>query len=787
VRAIDRKLWRDLWHVRSQALAIVLVIGAGVAAFVLFLSAYASLQLTQQRYYDQFRFADVFASLVRAPLSLADDLRAVPGVAALDARVVADVTLDVPSRAEPVSGRLISRPDGGRPNTNDVFLASGRDLDPSSDDEILASEAFAHANNLVPGSTLVAVINGRRRVLHVVGLALSPEYVYSIRPGELVADDARFGVLWMNRKALATAFDMEGGFDDVAIRLAPGADERDVIERVDRLLEPYGGFGAIQRSQQLSHFFLQSEIDSLRTMGGILPAIFLAVAAFLMNVVLTRLVAVEREQIAAMKALGYRNSEIGLHYVKWALIVSTVGSATGIVAGALLGYGLTRLYTDFFHFPILEYRLPPAVVASGMAVAAGAAVVGALGAVRRVVTLPPAEAMRPEPPARYRVSWIERAGARRWLSPPARMVLRQLQRRPGRAVMSTVAISFGGALLVVGLFTLDAVDWVIDVQFNDAQRYDAMVTFRQPVSASAAYDVRGLRGVIDAEGFRSVPARFTVGPRLRYVAITGLQASSQLNRIIDSSLEVVRLPPDGLVLSKKLAELLGVRPGDRIEVHVLEGARPVRMVPVVRLVDEYMGTNAYMEIGALHRLMREGNTLSGAFLQVDADAENALYTELKATPAVAGVALTRATLENFQQTLAETVGISRTTTVIFAAIIAFGVVYNTARVALSERGRELATLRVIGLTRNEIASILFGEWIVVTLVALPLGMVIGYLLAAATVSAFNTDVYRLPLIIGPRTYATSAITVIAAAAFSAAVVRLRLNRLDLIAVLKTRE
>jgi len=785
--AINRKLLRDLWRTRSQALAIALVIGAGVAMFVLMLSTFDSLGLTEQRYYERYRFGEVFASLKRAPLALGDAIARIPGVAAMQTRVVVDVTLDVGGQPAPVSGRLISIPDEGRPVLNDLFLRSGRWIDAFRDDEVLVSETFARANHLDAGDSVAAVINGRRRGLRIVGLALSPEYVYAVRPGELVADDARFGVLWMGRKALATAYQMDGGFNDVSLALEHGASTREVIARLDRLLEPYGGLGAIPRAQQLSHFFLQSEIDSLRGMGQIVPVIFLAVAAFLLNVVLTRLVAVQREQIAALKALGYSNAEVSWHFVKWGLAVGAGGGAAGIAAGTVMGRNMTAIYTEFFHFPVLEYHLPAAVVVEGMAVALVSAVIGALGAVHRVVTLPPAEAMRPEPPARYGVSGIERAGLRRWLSQPARMVLRNLLRHPVRAAMSTIGIAFGGAMLIVGTFTIDSMDQVMDVQFNVAQVYDAIVTFVEPVSARAGDEVRHLPGVLDAEGFRAVPARLRAGHRERPVSILGLPSPSALNRVVDATHGVVRLPPDGLVLGTKLAELLGVTAGDLVTVEVLEGERPVRNVVVSRLVDEYMGTNAYMDIGAVHRLMQEGGSLSGAYLAVDSGAEPALYRQLKNTPAVAGVGFRRAAIDSFRNTLAESVSITRTVTILFAAIIAFGVVYNTARIALSERAAELATLRVIGFTRAEIAYILLGELAVVTLAALPLSMAIGYGLAAMTVTAFNTDVYRLPLTVTTHTYAVSLMTMVVTASVSALIVRRRLDRLDLIAVLKTRE
>ena len=785
--ALNHKLVRDLWRIRSQVAAIALVVAAGVSMYVLMLSAYASLGLTQATYYERQRFAHVFASLIRAPRSLVAEIAAIPGVRALEARIVVNVTLDLENRDEPASGRLISWPEDGRPAVNDVFLVSGRFPAAGRDDEVLASETFAEANELNPGDTLAALINGRRRELRIVGLALSPEYIYTIRPGELVADDERFGVLWMNQRALGAAFQMEGAFNDVALLLSPDASEEAVTARLDDLIEPYGGLGAIPRAQQLSHFFLQGELDQLDGMGRIVPIVFLSVAAFLINVVLTRLVAVEREQVAALKALGYTNREVGLHYLKWGLVVASAGAVIGIAVGGWLGQGMTALYADFFHFPILEYRLPPLVMAQGVAVAFAAAIVGTITAVRRVAALAPAEAMRPESPARYHETWLERAGLRRVLSTPGRMVLRNMTRRPGRAALSTLAIAVGGSLLVVGLFTLDSIEVMLEAQFYRAQRYDALVTFVLPLSASASTDVARLPGVVRAEGFRGVPARLRSGPRDRYISVLGVDRDGSLLQVIDGLDAVVALPPDGLVMSRRLGDVLSVGVGDEVDLEILEGTRPWKRAVVSRLIDDYMGLNVYMTRDAVHRLMGESRVLSGAFLRVDTANAAALYRNLRATPAVAGVAIKAIMLQNFRDTLAKSIGWSRTIMIVFASIIAFGVVYNTARVALSERARELATLRVLGLTRAEIARILFGEWMIVVALAQPVGMVIGTALASLVVRGFETDVYRFPLIIAPGTYLRAMATVVVAATLSALVVRRRLDHLDLIAVLKTRE
>lgn len=781
------KLGRELWGIRGQAAAIAAVIGAGIALFVLMISTYQSLDLTERTYYRRYRFAEVFASLHRAPLALERRIAAIPGVERVETRVVRDVLLDLPGVVEPAEGRLISIPAERRPALNDLFLRSGRWVEPGRRDEILLSQAFASAHHLVPGDTLAALVNGRRRELRIVGIALSPEYVYSIRAGELLPDDRRFAVIWMERRGLAAAFDMEGAFDDVALSLAPGASEPEVISRLDRLLEPYGGLGAIPRRLQVSHWYLESELASLRSIGAVMPLVFLAVAAFLLNVVLGRIVGVQRGQIAILKAMGYDDRTIALHYLQWALAVAAVGAVVGLGAGAWLGAGMTRMYTSFFSFPILRYRLAPEVALEAVAVALVAALGGALGAVRRVVALPPAEALRAEPPASFRRGVLDRPRWRHLLAQPTRILLRNLRRHPGRAGLSVAGIAFAEALLIVGAFTLDSMDVMMRDTFQVAQRFDAMVTFAQPRSAAALDEARRWPGVLAAEPFRAVPARLRAGHRSRQLAITGLTLDGELNRIVGGDHRVVDLPPEGLVLSAELGRLLGVGVGDRVTAEVLEGRRPVLTLPVAKLVDDAMGTNAYLSAAALHRALGEGRTISGAFLRVDPARLDALHRRLKQIPAVAGETIRRAAIESFDRTLAEFVGEMRAVMVAFAAIIAFGVVYNATRISLAERERELATLRVIGFRRAEIAYILLGEIGIVVLVAVPLGLLLGYALAALTVQAYQTEVYRIPLVVSPRTYAFAAVVTVVATVVSSGIVRRRLQRLDLIGVLKARE
>jgi putative ABC transport system permease protein len=772
---------------RGQALAIGAVLAAGITMFVTYLSNFDSLRRTQGTYYDRYRFADVFAAGKRAPERLRAPLAALPGVAAVDLRVVADVTLDVPGSPEPVKGRLVSIPAAGRPVLNDVFLRRGRWIEPGRGDEVILSEAFARAHRLQPGGTFAAVINGRRRTLRVAGHGLSPEYVYVIPPGELIPDDRRFGIVWMERRALASAFDMEGGFNDVALKLMPGASAEEAMTRLDRLLTPYGGLGAIPRRLQISHWSLDNELKQLQDFGFLVPAIFLGVAAFLLNVAMTRALAIQRPQIASLKALGYTNREIGWHYVKWALAIAVLGGAAGVAAGAWLGQAMIGLYNQYFRFPLLLYRLSGgvALAAVGLGLLAGA--LGAFFAVRRAVAVPPAEAMRPEPPARYRRSVVERPALQRRLTHATRMVLRNLERHPWRSAASVLGMAFALGILLFGFVFVDAMEHLAALQFDLVSRQDVTVSFVEPVSARALAEVRALPGVLHAEPVRAVPARLRHAHRSRRLAVTGQVAEPTLNRVVELTGRVVSLSSEGLVLSRILAEVLQVRPGDRVTVEVLEGGRPVREVPVAGLVDDTMGLSAFMEIGALRRLLREAGSLSGAYLLVDPARLESLYGRLKGLPAVAGVGITAAAQASFRAIMAQNFEIITAFNLGFAGIIAFGVVYNAARVSLSERSRELASLRVLGFTIGEISLILLGELAVLTVLAVPPGLLVGWGLAEWVLLSFQNELYRIPLVITRQNVAWSTLSVVAAAALSALAVRRKLDRLDLVAVLKVRE
>lgn len=786
MRALDLKLVRGLLRMKVQLAAIALVIASGVALFIGMMTAYRSLRMTEAHYYEHQRFADVWSSLARAPLTVAHEIRTLPGVAAVDARIVTQALLDVPGVVEPASAVLMSAPTLPEHGLNALHVRRGRNLEAGRSGEVLISESFAEKNQLSPGDSLVAVVAGHHVKLTIAGVALSPEYVMQIPPGARSPDDRRFAVLWMSRAELEGLVDLRDGFNDIALKLGPRASERDVIERLDRALESYGGRGAFGRSSQVSHVMLEEHIGELRPLALFVPAIFLAVAAFLVNVVLGRVVATEREQVGMLKAFGYSNRHIAIHYLEFSTLIAATGVLLALPIGTWLGRVTAVFFATFFRFPELVFRLEPSVLAAAALVGVLPASLGAIGMVKRVVSLPPIVAMAPEAPTFSRPP-LDRLGVRLALPPALRMISRNVSRRPLRATLSVAGMALAVAVVVLGSSLTDAIHRTEDVQFQAAQREDIAVNLSHLRPLGTASEFMRLPGVRLAEPYRVVAARVGAAGTAQNATLYGLPANGSLRRATGNRYELASIAEDGAFVTAWLGRRFGLERGDPLAIEIREGRRRTIMTHVAGFIDEPLGVAIYMELSGVDRLLGEPETYSGVNLRLDAAAERQFYAVLKRTPEAMAVAVRRGTLANFRAMSETIVVFIRRIEVVFAVIIAFGVVYNGARIALAERSHELATLRVLGFTRAEISAVMIGEVALLAVPAIPLGLAAGYALSGVVVGAMESSSMHFPLVVARSTYVFAIVVFAAAALASVLVVRRRLDALDLISVLKARE
>ena len=784
---LDRKLLRDLKRLKGQAFAVALVMACGLAMMITTRSLIHSLDRTRADYYESNRFADVFGSLKRAPNHLAERLAAIPGVAGVQTDIAAQVTLDLPGLDEPASGLVRSLPDFGEPELNRLFLRRGRWLAPGARRELLVGEAFADANRLNPGDTLILVMNGRRQEFQVAGIVLSPEYIFESRPGAALPDSHSYGIFWMSYKEVATAWDLYGAFNHYALKLAPGADTAPIITAADALFKPYGGFGAFGRRDHPSHIRVSDEIRTLTILSIGFPTIFLGVAAFMTNAVLSRLLALQREQIAILKAFGFTNGQIVVHYLKFAGVIGCAGTVLGGVGGFVLGQWMLGLYAPLYRFPTLAFRPDPPAVAIAFSVGVLAVVAGVLGAVRRAARLPPAEAMRPEAPANYRPSLIERTALRRLFSHAFRIAVRNLGRRPLQAFLTVAGLALATGLLVLPNTLKSGIADIIENQWDVVQRQDLNLGFAEPTSRRVLHELERLPGVIHVEPTRSVAVRIHFHGNNRQIGLRSLQAGAAHSRAVNAEGREILPPPDGLIVSAKLAEVLGAQVGDELVIEALEGRRPVQAVRLAGLAQDFTGIAAYMDLTAINRFLGEGDIVTSASLTIDGAHRAEFLRAIKAVPRISWISVKESLRQSFRETTARMMGMLTTLYLTMAVIVAFGVIYNNARISLAERARELATLRVIGLTQGEVGAVIVIELALLAALAIPLGLAFGTGISAGIIQSVNTETVRLPLVYTPYTFTFATLVVVAASVLSALVVLRKLKQLDLIGALKAPE
>lgn len=783
MKALHRKLLRDVWRMRSQAITIALVVAGGVAAYLGSIATWRSLMDSRDRFYDAANLGDVFAVVRRAPRTLLDDVRKLPGVELAEGRVTEIARIEVPNYAGSVLGNFVSIPP--TPRLNRLVVLSGRL--PERSDEAVMDQQFARAHALQPGAHLDALIGGKRSRLRLVGIAVSPEYsVVEYRGGGFQSEKG-FGVFWMNEDALESAAGYEGEFTDLTVKLSRGASEGEMISAVDRLLEPWGSYGSYGRDRQPSNRFLTQEINQLRGSATVLPMALLGLAAFLLNVIMARVVATQREQVAALKAVGYPNRAVGLHYLGLVLAIVVPGTLTGILLGIWIGHLFVGLYVDFFHFPDLRLIVQPDVLLTAVAFSVIAAVTGALNAVRAVIKLAPAEAMRPEAPMRYRTTLLERLGLLKLFRTSGRMVARDLARQPIRSALSALGIAVSTAILIGGLGTFDAVLVFFDRQFGEVQREDLAVYLSKPLPDDVVHSFAAIAGVTRAEGRRSAALRMRAGPRSRDVYLSVVSAKATLRQLIDLYNRPIKLAPNGITLSTVLADRLGVRIGDVVDVEVMDDERQRRDVVVTGLVDDYLGLTAYMREDAWERELGAPPRVSEVLLLIERPKLDAIVRAAREFPEVNTLSQRQEAMQQFRKQVASVFLTYQLVLSGLAAMVAVGVVYNNARIAYSLRSRDLATLRILGFTRDEVGNVLVGEQLVQLVLGIPLGFPLGHGFMKLLINTTDPELYRVPLLFRPHIYATAAVVVAVAGIISAYAVRRRVKRMDLVAVLKARD
>jgi len=785
MQALDIKLLRDFQRLWLQGLAIAMVLACGVAILLTAIGMFTALDDTRSAYYERNRFADLFADTRRAPRTVLPDLLDIPGVYAVEARVQGLAILDLPGRADLAMGQILSWPEGNDPLLNVPVLRSG--LYPERPGDVMVNEAFAEANGFEIGDTFHANLNGQRRALTITGTALSPEFIYTIGPGALMPDNARYGILWIDQATVEAAYDMAGAFNHLSLRISADAVTQDVIDAVDARLAPYGGLGAYGRDRQVSDSFVSAEIDQLAGMARIIPPVFFAISAFLVGMVMSRIVALDRSEIGLLKALGYSDLEICLHYLLLACLIALVGIAIGWGLGTILARAMAWQYAQFFTFPYLLFRVPLWVYAVAGIAALLTTMLGALRAALIAARLAPAIAMQPPAPPLFRRTVLDMAMTALRLRQTTIMVLRAVIRWPLRSLLTATGLGAATAAMISAAFMGDAMDHIIDQAFHQSYRQDAMILFSQDLPLSALEEVERLPGVIEAEPQQFHAVTLRNGPLEKSASLEARPPDADLSRVIASDGRPATAPPGGLMLSERLAEQLGLVVGDRVEIEFRTGLRETHEMVVTSLIQQYLGLGVYADMTTLDTLLRRAPMMSVANVLIDPRQIDALTQALQDTPALSGMIHMTDNRDAFNETINENISVVNGVYMVIAVLITVGVAYNGARIQLSERARELASLRILGFSRAEVSGVLVGETMLLAVLAQPIGWGLGAWIAHAMSNSFTSDLYAVPFVLEPSSFALASLVVLGTSFVSVMLVRRRIDRMDLVAVMKTRE
>lgn len=751
MKGLYRKLFRDLKTMGVQIFTIALLIVGGLSVLVSSWSSYLSLQTAKESFYEQYRFADVFAEVVRAPESLQKQISQLLGVELIETRLIEDGLVEVPNQVEPALGHFISWR-GPQQSLNQIHLRQGRMPEKSSQMEVVVHEAFAEAHHLKMGDHLKIQIGGQQRVLQISGIGLSPEFVYALSPVAPLPDDKHFGVFWMRHQDLQTLMGMDGAFNSLNLKVAKQTSLSELKRQLDLLLAPYGNIQSYDRSRQMSNIFVEDEIRQQRVMALVMPTIFLAVAMFILNIILSRLISLHRPQIATLKSLGYSAWKLTRHYFQLVTLILLTGILPSLLIGAWIGHWYAGRYAEFFRFPSIDFTLSLSAVGLSILVGLISGWVGAAGSLLKVFSLRPAEALRPPSPPHFQKGLFEKLGLSRRLSLFSKMTLRSLLFRPLRLLLGIIGMALALAILINGSFWTDVIDSIKDRQFYQMRREDLTVRLLHPKEASVFVELHHIPGVIMTEGERAVPIRLLFKNFKKEIAILGWEPNAQLSRVLDEKNNPIQPQKGGVLLSRYFQVEYNLRVGDLVSFKVLQGAQQEFSVPVLGFVEDMIGQQAYATKNDLHQWLQESPVVDTIQLKIDPKFADSIYLNLKSRPEVAAINIRQLLLKSFTETVADMIVTFTIILYAFAVAIAGAVMYNAARISFSERGWELASLRILGFNVGPCFEILWIEIGLQVLLALIPGLALGYALSYLSTQMIHNDTFKFPLVIDLSTY-----------------------------------
>lgn len=784
---LNRKLIRDLWQIKGQFISVLVVVIIGVMFYTGINAGYRNLSGASEKYYSDYRFADLWATFYKAPESVEQKAQALPFVKMATGRVVQDVNIGISGQNAVI--RLITLPDVKKDIVNDIVIQSGKYFSDADSNQCLVEEGFFKAHGLKEGDYIYPVINGNEVKLKVIGSVISPEYVYALKDAsELVADYNKFGIVFVKKSFGQAVLGLDGMVNSLGMTVKEGTDIGKAKDDIEKLFREYGVTAVTDRDAQVSYKLVSEKMKGYQSLGTAFPVIFFIVAAVIIFITMGRMVENQRVQIGVLKAFGFSDLQVLVHYLSFSALIAILGSVIGSILGVFLGKGFTGLINQYFVFPNPQAKMYPDLVIPASLLTLFFCLLAGYNSCKRAFAIMPSEAMRPRSPMKGRKILIERIGILwRNLEYTWKMILRNIFRYKRRALLTSIGVIFATAITVFALGEKNSMDHLVAQQYTNIQNYDIKVSFTRFMSKEELNTIRGISHVVKLEPVVETGVELSNGWRKKDTGFTALIDNPQMYRAADKEGNPVRLPHNGILIPDKLARALDVKPGDMVSIKSFLPGREKKEVPVKGIIAQYLGTSAYSSMDSVNLILGEGGIANSVVLKIDsASSEKQVIDALKKMPAVGSVQSKTEAMNNLVSNLgAMTSAIGFM--IFLASVLSVAVIYNIATISIFERQRELAMMKVLGFKDSEVRRLVFNENYLITLFGILIGLPLGSLLGGSMMASYESDAYTFPFLVGGRSYVLAAILIIGFTAIANFILMKKISRIGMVEVLKSIE
>lgn len=789
---LRRKAWRDIRENKGVYIACVVVIAIGLMIYTTMSMVFESMTKSQQNFYSETHFGDGFISVTGFPENKVNSLTFLQGVDQVEGRIVKDVRLLDQQKDSNRYLRMVSVNMTNTPKLNQLRLVTGH-LPTDTQSEILVDPQFLTANHLALGDPLKVIIEGQQATFYITGTAQSPEFVYIMKNAQdLYPSPVDFGIAYVPLSSLKAMVKEKGQVNDLTFTLKDGASFDSVKESLQASLKPYGIQSIIPRKDQTSNAILTSKITSMGSMAKTLPVVFLGVATFILYSMLKRLIEQQRVAIGTLKAFGFTDREIVWHYLTYPLVIGTAGGLLGSLSGIALSFPLTTLYKQFFALPGLKSEFSIKYLLISLALSLFFSILSGLSGSIEILRLEPAQAMRPPAPITANKTRIERiTWFWRNLSSQSQMGIRDVFRTPTRSLFNILGIAVVFSLMTVSWSMQNMINLLTVVQLEKVQTYDVKFQLTHPSPTDVTQQALTHEiGVSRVESVLEAPATLSNGWLKKEVALMGLAKDSTMYNVLDKKGERVEVSEQGILLSEHLAKILNVKVGDTIYVESPWRREPLgekgENLQVIGVVPQYVGLNAFMEEKELQRFLRQGEISTSMLVKMNSSDVGLLKSKYRNATNVTSIESLKDSGDKIRKMM-DSYGFTTWLLAILGGITGFALIYNSSVISLSERKRELASLRVLGMTPREVLRVITSEQWSLYFFGILLGIQLAYGLEFGMAQAMSTDLYSLPAELTPIALLGAA----AGTAFSVLVAQSRayykIKSLPYVEILSTKE